>query len=48
VYPNPTKGNITISLDSSKTESLEFIIYNSLGQSVGYFELDSNNKHSYE
>ena len=43
VYPNPTKGNITISLDSSKTESLEFIIYNSLGQSVGEFELDSNN-----
>ena len=43
VYPNPTKGNITITLDSSKTESLEFIIYNSLGQAVGYFELDSNN-----
>ena len=43
VYPNPTKGNITITLDSSKTESLEFIVYNSLGQAVGYFELDSNN-----
>tara|TARA_B110000003_G_scaffold172618_1_gene172161 strand:- start:227 stop:2308 length:2082 start_codon:yes stop_codon:yes gene_type:complete len=43
VYPNPTKGNVTIKLGLSKTESLEFIIYNSLGQSVGYFKLDSNN-----
>ena len=43
VYPNPTNGSITITLDPSETESLEFIIYNSLGQSVGYFELDSNN-----
>ena len=43
VYPNPTNGRITITLDSSETESLEFIIYNSLGQSVGYFELDSSN-----
>jgi len=43
VYPNPTNGIITIALDPSETESLEFIIYNSLGQSVGYFELDSNN-----
>jgi hypothetical protein len=43
VYPNPTKGSITITLNSSETVSLEFIIYNSLGQSVGYFELDSSN-----
>ena len=43
VYPNPTNGRITITLDSSETESLEFIIYNSLGQSVGSFELESSN-----
>jgi hypothetical protein len=43
VYPNPTNGRITITLDSSETESLEFIIYNSLGQSVGSFKLESSN-----
>ena len=43
VYPNPTNGRITITLDPSETESLEFIIYNSLGQSVGSFELESSN-----
>ncbi|WP_415370767.1 CotH kinase family protein [Patiriisocius sp. Uisw_047] len=43
VYPNPTKGFVTIKLNTSKTEPLEFAIYNSLGQSVGEFKLNSNN-----
>ena len=42
VYPNPTKGVVTIELISSRTEPLELSIYNSLGQSVGSFQLISN------
>ena len=42
IYPNPTKGPITIKLNNLKTESLEFIIYNSLGQSIENFQLNSN------
>ena len=42
IYPNPTKGPITIKLNNLKTESLEFIIYNSLGQSIENFKLNSN------
>ena len=43
VYPNPTEGIITIEFDFSNTNSLEFMMYNSLGQSVGDFHLKSNN-----
>ena len=43
VYPNPVKDFITIQLNSIKNESLKFIVYNLLGQSVGDFELTSNN-----
>ena len=43
VYPNPTKGLLTIEFDFSNTEPLEFRIYNSLGQSVGDFQLKSSN-----
>ena len=43
VYPNPIKDLITIKLNSLKNESLKFRIYNLLGQSVGDFELTSNN-----
>jgi hypothetical protein len=43
VYPNPTKGIVTVQLDISNTEPLEFTIYNSLGQCVGNFQLNSNN-----
>ncbi|MDB4144271.1 CotH kinase family protein [Flavobacteriaceae bacterium] len=42
VYPNPTKGVVTIELISSRTEPLELSIYNSLGQFVGSFQLISN------
>jgi len=42
IYPNPTKGPITIKLNNLKTEPLEFIIYNSLGQSIEKFKLNSN------
>ena len=34
---------ITIKFNTQKPEFLEFIIYNFLGQTVGHFELDSNN-----
>ena len=37
VYPNPTKGIVTIEFDFSNTDALEFSIYNSMGQSVGDF-----------
>ena len=43
VYPNPTEGIITVEIDFLNTDSLEFIMYNSLGQSVGDFQLKSNN-----
>ena len=43
VYPNPTKGIVTIEYDFSNTDALEFSIYNSLGQSVGNFQLNSSN-----
>jgi hypothetical protein len=43
VYPNPTKGLITIEYDFSNTSSLEFSIYNSMGQSVGDFLVKSSN-----
>ena len=42
VYPNPTKGVVTIELISSRTEPLELSIYNSLGQFVVSFQLISN------
>ena len=43
VYPNPTEGIITVEIDFLNTDSLEFIMYNSLGQSVGDFQLKANN-----
>jgi hypothetical protein len=43
VYPNPTKGIITVDINFLNTDSLEFSMYNSLGQSVGDFQLKSNN-----
>ena len=43
VYPNPTKGLITIEFDFSNTDALEFSIYNSMGQSVGDFVVRSSN-----
>jgi len=43
VYPNPIKNIITIQLNSLKNEFLKFSIYDLLGQSVGDFELTSNN-----
>jgi hypothetical protein len=42
VYPNPTKGVVTIELISLRTEPLELSIYNSLGQFVVSFQLISN------
>ena len=50
VYPNPTKGIVTIEYDFSNTDALEFIMYNALGQSVGGFivnpsKLDINLSH---
>ena len=43
VYPNPTEGIITVEIDFLNSDSLEFIMYNSLGQSVGDFQLKANN-----
>ena len=43
VYPNPTEGIITFEFDFSNTDGLDLIMYNSLGQSVGNFQLKSNN-----
>jgi hypothetical protein len=43
VYPNPTKGLITIEFDFSNIDALEFSIYNSIGQSVGDFLVHSSN-----
>ncbi len=43
VYPNPTNGIITVDINFLNTDSLEFSMYNSLGQSVGDFQLKSNN-----
>jgi hypothetical protein len=43
VYPNPTKGIVTIEFDFSNTDALDFSIYNSMGQCVGNFQLNSNN-----
>jgi hypothetical protein len=43
VYPNPVKDLITIKFNTQKPEFLEFIIYNFLGQTVGHFDLNSNN-----
>ena len=43
VYPNPTKGIITVDINFLNTDSLEFSMYNFLGQSVGDFQLKSNN-----
>ena len=43
VYPNPTKGIVTIEYDFSNTDALEFSIYNSMGQSVGNFLVHSSN-----
>jgi len=47
VYPNPTNGIVTIEYDFSNTDALEFSIYNSLGQSVGNFQLNSSNLQIY-
>ncbi len=43
VYPNPTEGIITVDINFLNTDSLEFSMYNSLGQSVGDFQLKANN-----
>jgi hypothetical protein len=43
MYPNPTVGLVNFKLKNLKTEFLEFTIYNPLGQSVGSFQLNSNN-----
>ena len=43
IYPNPTEGIITVDINFLNTDSLEFSMYNSLGQSVGDFQLKSNN-----
>lgn len=43
VYPNPTNSLLNFKLNSYKTKLLDFIIYNTLGQSVGNFQLNANN-----
>tara|TARA_R110002126_G_scaffold291415_2_gene452255 strand:- start:28899 stop:30965 length:2067 start_codon:yes stop_codon:yes gene_type:complete len=44
VYPNPTGGVLKFKLNSiSKDSSLEFILFNPLGQKIGVFQLNSSN-----
>lgn len=44
VYPNPTDGLLKFKLNSiSKDSSLEFILFNPLGQKIGVFQLNSSN-----
>jgi hypothetical protein len=44
VYPNPTDGLLKFKLNSiSKDSSLEFILFNPIGQKIGVFQLNSSN-----
>ena len=44
MYPNPTGGVLKFKLNSiSKDSSLEFILFNPLGQKIGVFQLNSSN-----
>lgn len=43
VFPNPTKGIINFAINTTNIQSLEIVIFNSLGQTVGQFQMNSNN-----
>jgi len=44
VYPNPTNGVLKFKLNSiSKDSSLEFVLFNPIGQTIGVFELSTSN-----
>ena len=42
VYPNPTSGILNFNFNSLKFQSLEVLIFNALGQTVGNFKLNTN------
>ncbi|MEN8765268.1 MAG: CotH kinase family protein [Wenyingzhuangia sp.] len=42
VYPNPTRGKLNIQIDNFDAESLEFTIFNPLGQVVRQYQWSSN------
>ena len=46
VFPNPSKGIVTLTFSGIISEQVQ--IYNSLGQSLGYFNLDKSGDQVYQ